>query len=85
MSAFFVPSNRLRIRLNVMDGQKIEVPIGDPEGSPMGKIGRGDRTRTCGILVPNQALYQTELRLDAFSILQRIIFVKFYTVGTQGN
>ena len=25
--------------------------------------GRGDRTRTCGILVPNQALYQTELRL----------------------
>ncbi len=24
---------------------------------------RGDRTRTCGILVPNQALYQTELRL----------------------
>ena len=27
------------------------------------KCGRGDRTRTCGILVPNQALYQTELRL----------------------
>ena len=27
------------------------------------KSGRGDRTRTCGILVPNQALYQTELRL----------------------
>ena len=25
--------------------------------------GRGDRTWTCGILVPNQALYQTELRL----------------------
>ena len=22
------------------------------------KTGRGDRTRTCGILVPNQALYQ---------------------------
>ena len=29
-------------------------------------IGRGDRTRTCGILVPNQALYQTELRLVFF-------------------
>ena len=29
---------------------------------PLG-AGRGDRTRTCGILVPNQALYQTELRL----------------------
>ena len=27
------------------------------------KIDRGDRTWTCGILVPNQALYQTELRL----------------------
>ena len=26
--------------------------------------GRGDRTRTCGILVPNQALYQTELHLE---------------------
>ena len=29
----------------------------------MNNNGRGDRTRTCGILVPNQALYQTELRL----------------------
>ena len=28
------------------------------------KYGRGDRTRTCGILLPKQALYQTELRLD---------------------
>ena len=28
--------------------------------------GRGDRTRTCGILVPNQALYQTELRLGFY-------------------
>ena len=27
------------------------------------KSGRGDRTRTCGILLPKQALYQTELRL----------------------
>ena len=26
--------------------------------------GRGDRIRTCGILVPNQALYQTEPHLD---------------------
>ena len=26
--------------------------------------GRGDRTWTCGILVPNQALYQTELHLE---------------------
>ena len=30
--------------------------------------GRGDRTWTCGILVPNQALYQTELRLDFLSL-----------------
>ena len=29
------------------------------------KRNRGDRTWTCGILVPNQALYQTELRLGA--------------------
>ena len=27
-------------------------------------VGRGDRTWTCGILLPKQALYQTELRLD---------------------
>ena len=31
--------------------------------------GRGDRTRTCGILVPNQALYQTELRPAAIDSL----------------
>ena len=29
----------------------------------MNQNGRGDRTRTCGILLPKQALYQTELRL----------------------
>ena len=48
--------------------------------------GRGDRTRTCGILVPNQALYQTELRLgdtmevsstDSFYIIHyTLLFVK---------
>ena len=38
--------------------------------------GRGDRTRTCGILVPNQALYQTELRPE-FSL---IIIPHFDTV-----
>lgn len=27
-------------------------------------FGRGDRTRTCGILVPNQARYQTSPRLE---------------------
>jgi hypothetical protein len=26
--------------------------------------GRDDRIRTCGLLLPKQALYQTELRLD---------------------
>ena len=30
--------NRLRVRLNVLDGQKIDVPIGEPESSPMGKM-----------------------------------------------
>ena len=29
--------------------------------------GRNDRTRTCGILVPNQALYQTEIHSEIFS------------------
>ena len=46
--------------------------------------GRGDRTWTCGILVPNQALYQTELRLDfsnAKIIIQNISqFVKYFFV-----
>ena len=28
------------------------------------KIGRGGRTRTCGLLVPNQARYQASLRPD---------------------
>ena len=27
-------------------------------------LGRGDRIRTCGLCVPNAALYQTEPRLD---------------------
>ena len=34
--------------------------------------GRGDRTRTCGILVPNQALYQTELHLATVAIIFQI-------------
>ena len=28
------------------------------------RYGRGDRIRTCGLCVPNAALYQTEPRLD---------------------
>ncbi len=28
------------------------------------QVGRGDRIRTCGLLVPNQARYQTALRPD---------------------
>ena len=30
--------------------------------------GRGDRIRTCGILVPNQARYQTSPRLDIIGV-----------------
>ncbi len=32
-------------------------------------IGRGDRTRTCGILLPKQALYQTELHLERTNLV----------------
>ena len=42
-------------------------------------FGRGDRTRTCGILVPNQALYQTELRLGAtIRCPRRTAFILYY-------
>ncbi len=34
------------------------------------RAGRDDRTRTCGILVPNQALYQTELHPDVSASLR---------------
>lgn len=37
-------------------------------GDPGNKTGRGDRIRTCDILLPKQALYQTELRLDCTSL-----------------
>ena len=37
----------------------------------LSKNGRGDRIRTCGLCVPNAALYQTEPRLD---ILNFIVF-----------
>ncbi len=35
------------------------------KGRPIGRpcIGRGDRIRTCGLYVPNVALYQTEPHL----------------------
>ncbi len=42
--------------------------------------GRGDRIRTCGLFVPNEALYQAEphlgnilnmLRIDSFIIIAR--------------
>ena len=39
-------------------------------------FGRGDRTRTCGILVPNQALYQTELRLGNLFSRQLLYYIK---------
>ncbi len=32
------------------------------EGTSSGNVDRGDRIRTCGLLVPNQTLYQAELR-----------------------
>ena len=44
------------------------------------KNGRGDRTRTCGILVPNQALYQTELRPE-FSL----IIIPYRSIVCQGS
>lgn len=31
--------------------------------------GRGDMIRTCDILLPKQALYQTELRPETFAII----------------
>ena len=34
-------------------------------------IGRGDMIRTCDTLVPNQVLYQAELRPDMFILYTR--------------
>ncbi len=45
--------------------------------------GRGDRTRTCGILVPNQALYQTELRLDNSVLCGQLLHYTKKTVPCQ--
>ena len=51
--------------------------------------GRGDRIRTCGLLVPNQARYQTALRPVTTFTLYKIalclsnkflVFVRFYLV-----
>ncbi len=40
------------------------------------KVHRGDKIRTCGLCVPNAALYQTEPRLDTFhSIIQIVLIV----------
>ena len=36
--------------------------------------GRGDRIRTCGLLVPNQARYQTALRPVTTFTLYKIVF-----------
>ena len=41
---------------------RIRGAIKSPAFFKGGADGRGDRTRTCGILLPKQALYQTELR-----------------------
>ena len=37
------------------------------------KVHRGDKIRTCGLCVPNAALYQTEPRLDTFDSIIRIV------------
>ena len=42
--------------------------------------GRDDRIRTCGILVPNQALYQTELHPDNAVSFRRQLF--YYSLGS---
>ena len=45
--------------------------------------GRDDRIRTCGILVPNQALYQTEPHPVAFSLECLVIITQgFANVNT---
>ncbi len=38
------------------------------------RIGRGERIRTSGLLVPNQALYQAEPRPDFFSVPRTPIY-----------
>ena len=44
-------------------------------------FGRGDRTRTCGILLPKQARYQTAPRLDIFILLCYFTTTLVYTKG----
>ena len=40
---------------------------------------RGDKIRTCGLCVPNAALYQTEPRLDiSYTIIRIFYFVNHY-------
>ncbi len=40
---------------------------------------RGDKIRTCGLCVPNAALYQTEPRLDiSYTIIRILGFVNYY-------
>ena len=47
---------------------------------------RGDKIRTCGLCVPNAALYQTEPRLDTFDSIIRIVEIvntNFYNFSKQ--
>ena len=56
------PGRALRKRLRVRVGagaQAVEL-----RSNPVAKKNRGDRIRTCDLLVPNQALYQAKLRPD---------------------
>lgn len=43
---------------------KIDISISSALTSILGEIGRGDRIRTCDLLVPNQTRYQAALHLD---------------------
>ena len=48
-----------------MRGDREEGELGRPRTEEI-KIGRGERIRTSGLLVPNQALYQAEPRPEPF-------------------
>ena len=38
-----IGDNRLRVHCNAREGQKIDIPIGEPESSPMGRLAEGKR------------------------------------------
>ena len=47
-----------------MRGNAGAMPLRAHNGATERMIGRGDRIRTCDLLVPNQALYQAKLHPD---------------------